>query len=374
MVKRTKRCKAAVALLCFVAVVFSGCGEKNPDSAQAATQAKPFSVSDIVTDSAGNLYVADAGSHIIRRISPGGSITTVVGVAGVEGSADGPTATARFSHPSAVAIDSAEHLYVVDSKNFTIRKIASTGTVTTLAGAAGMVGYVDGIGAMARFNHPGGIAVDAGGNVYVADGNFQPADGNYGEKQASNALRKITPEGVVTTLAGNPGKLGSDDGVGSAASFRYISHIAIDPAGNIYVADSANNNIRKITPAGLVTTLTGSAGQWGSNDGMAAAARFYMPRGIAIDRAGNCYVSDLNFTVRKITPLGLVTTLAGTAGKYGSDDGMGAAARFTMPGGITTDSTSNIYVVDFRSIRKITPAGVVTTLTGTAQATTPPKN
>ncbi|MFZ2161733.1 MAG: hypothetical protein WAW02_05900 [Sideroxyarcus sp.] len=370
----TKGCQAAVALSCFIAVVLSGCGKNNPGNAQVVANARQFWASDIDTDRAGNLYVADAGSHIIRRVSPSGAIATLAGAAGVEGSADGSTAAARFNHPSDVAIDSEGNVYVVDSKNCTIRKITSTGIVTTVAGAAGMGGYVDGIGIEARFNHPGGIAVDAAGNVYVADGNFQPADGNNGEKQASNALRKITPEGVVTTLAGNPGKMGSDDGVGSVASFRYISGIAIDTTGSVYVADSANNNIRKITSTGLVTTLTGSAGQWGSNDGSVAVARFSMPSGIGIDRAGNYYVSDLNYTVRKITPQGLVTTLAGTAGKHGSDDGMGVTARFNLPGGIATDSANNIYVVDFGSIRKITPAGVVTTLAGTAQAMTPPKN
>ena len=169
------------------------------------------------------------------------------------------------------------------------------------------------------FDAPGGVAVDGAGTLYVAE---------YG----SHAIRKLTPGGAVTLLAGSPGNPGSTDGIGSAARFNHPAGLAVDSSGNVYVADQGNETIRKITPAGVVTTLAGTAGAQGSDDGTGALARFFNPQGVAVDTAGMVYVADQgNDTIRKITPTGVVTTLAGTAGAYGSDDGTGAAARFSGP-------------------------------------------
>lgn len=210
------------------------------------------------------------------------------------------------------------------------------------------------MGSAARFNAPAGVAIDGLGNVYVAD-------------HDNNAVRKITASGGVTTLAGTAGTLGRADGSGAAARFQHPTGIAVDSAGNVYVSDDFNATMRKITPAGDVTTLAGVANALGSADGTGAAARFAFLDGVAIDSAGNLYVADHdNATIRKITSGGVVTTLAGTAGKPGSMDGTGAAARFLAPAGIAVDKVGNVYATDERlhNIRKITPAGVVTTLAG----------
>jgi streptogramin lyase len=199
------------------------------------------------------------------------------------------------------------------------------------------------------------VAVDAAGNVYVADTN------NY-------TIRKISPDGFVTTLAGTAGSPGSADGSGAAVSFNFPAGVAVDAAGNVYVADTDNHTIRKITSAGVVTTLAGTALSQGSADGIGAAARFDYPQGVAVD-AGNVYVADRdNYTIRKITSAGVVTTLAGTAGNQGPTDGTGAAARFDYPHGVAVDAAGNVYVADTdnHAIRKISPAGVVTTLAGAA--------
>jgi glucose/arabinose dehydrogenase len=230
------------------------------------------------------------------------------------------------------------------------------GTVTTFAG--GTRGSADGTGADARFNYPERVAIDGDGNLYVADSN-------------NHTIRKITPAGVVTTLAGTAESSGSADGTGADARFKYPEGVAVDGDGNLYVADRDNNTIRKITPAGVVTTLAGAAGSYGSADGTGADARFSRPIGVAVDGDGNLYVTDRNNqTIRKITPAGVVTTLAGAAGSYGSADGTGADARFSGPVGVAVDGDGNLYVTDSsnHTIRKITPAGVVTTLAGAAES------
>ena len=242
---------------------------------------------------------------------------------------------------------------MADQLNQTIRTIAS-GSVATLAGLASDFGGNDGTGGAARFNLAEGVAVDAAGNSYVAD-------------TENHTIRKITRAGVVTTLAGSAGLTGSSDGLGSAARFDLPFGIAVDDAGNVYVAEAADNTIRKITPAGLVSTLAGTTGVTGSADGTGAAASFSSPDGLAVDAAHNVYVADSgNSTIRKITPAGAVTTLAGVANSVGNIDGTGSVARFFDPQGIAVDASGTIYVTDTlnHTIRKITPAGAVTTIAG----------
>jgi hypothetical protein len=308
------------------------------------------------TDSAGNIYVADAGNNTIRKITPAGVVTTLAGLAGYAGSADGTGSAARFYNPEGVATDPAGNVYVADAGNNTIRQITPAGVVTTLAGLAGSSGSADGTGSAAQFYEPEGVATDSAGNVYVAD-------------YFNSTIRKITPAGVVTTLAGLAGYAGSADSTGSAARFNYPLAVATDSASNVYVADTHNSTIRKITQAGVVTTLAGLAGSYGSADGTGSAARFSGPWGVGTDSAGNVYVADAgNSTIRKITPAGVVTTLAGLAGSQGSADGTGSAARFNYPRSVVTDSSANVYVAESgnSTVRMITPAAVVTTLAGLA--------
>jgi sugar lactone lactonase YvrE len=343
-----------------VSTLAGSAGQVIPGSADGTGTAAEFSgPKGVAADSAGNVYVADTYNHTIRKITPAALVSTLAGAALQSGSADADGSAARFFSPNGAATDSAGNVYVADHGNYTIRKITSSGVVSTLAGTAGQFGSADGIGAAARFHSsfytPGGIATDLAGNVYVAD------DGN-------DTIRKITPAGVVSTLAGTAGQPGSADGTGAAARFYFSTGIATDSAGNVYVADNGDA-IRKITPAGVVSTLAGTAGQSGFADGIGAAARFYFPTGVATDSANNVYVADTdNHTIRKITPLGEVSTLAGVAGQAGSADGSGGAARFNFPKGVATDSAGNVYVADTdnHTIRKITPIGAVTTVAGTA--------
>jgi sugar lactone lactonase YvrE len=338
---------------------------------------QPFGLAVDVT---GTLVVADSSNRTLRRITPTGVVTTLAGTTGVGGSTDGPSTHAQFSMPIGVAFGPDGTVFVADGgSNNTIRKITSTGFVTTLAGLPNSLPpqSIDGTGRSAQFTAPGRVAVDPAGNIYVAD---------------RRLIRKVSPAGVVTTLVttepfttitalaldrdGNLFVCGdgrilriTPQGIGSLVavsdSLGYVSGLAFDAIGNIFVADSGGRTIRRVTPAGIVTTLAGRTGEFGSNDGVGSAALFRLPTDVAVDRDGNVFVADQgDFTIRKVTPAGVVTTFAGLTGASGSEDGTGAAARFESPGGLAFDSAGNLFVADRTTIRRITPAGEVVTIIG----------
>ena len=371
-----------------------------PGMADGLGSAARFNTPDgVAVDRTGNVYVVDSVNNTIRKITPGGLVTTFAGTPGAKGSTDGTGAAARFNDPHGIAVDIAGFIYVADSGNSTIRKISPGGVVTTLAGTPGGQGSADGLGSAGWFWYPRAVAVDSAGTLYVAD---------------NSTIRKVTSTGLVSTLAGKPGPWGSADGTGPAAQFAYPSGITVDSAGMVYIADTGNNRMRKITPDGVVTTLKATNGSilspynphgivvdgagnlfvtvqysnlvekitpdgvmtvvagatawpYSSVDGTGTDASFYYPTGMALDSTGTLFVADSNGnSIRKITPLGVVTTLAGLAGGSGNVDANGPDARFYEPGGVTVDGTGNVYVADTLNleIRKITPAGIVTTLAG----------
>jgi sugar lactone lactonase YvrE len=311
--------------------------------------------SGLAVDREGYVFVADSFNSTLRLVSPGGVVTTFAGSSGREGSSDGTGAAARFSEVVGVAVDSEGTIYAVDRDNHTIREITPGGSVTTLAGMAGQPGSSDGTGPAARFNLPRGVAVDDAGVVYVAD-------------RHNHTIRRISPDGVVTTLAGTAGESGSADGSGSGARFDLPNGITVDSSGDLFVVDYGNDTIRRITPDGEVTTFAGLAGAPGSTDGVGAAARFDRPRGISIDGDDNLYVADYgNNTIRKVTPDAVVTTVAGVTDQAGSSDGPASTALFDRPFAVTIDATGTLYVADTYNftIRKISPTGEVTTFAGT---------
>jgi hypothetical protein len=274
-------------------------------------------------------------------------VTTFAGN-GTASSVNGSGTNATINAPIGVVVDSSGNVYVSDFSNV-IRKITPLGVVTTFAGS-GSGASTDGTGTNASFNNPYGLAIDSSGNIYVSE-------------ESGHRIRKITSAGVVTTLAGS-GSGTFADGTGASASFYRPYGVAVDSAGNVYVADAYNNRIRKITPLGVVTTLAGN-GSNGNTNGTGTNASFFHPVGITVDSDGNVYVGGIANSIRKITPLGVVTTLAGGS-TAGSTDGTGTNAQFNECWGITIDSFGNLYVTDLnnRRIRKITSAGVVTTVAG----------
>jgi hypothetical protein len=305
------------------------------------TAASFYGPNGIATDAAGNIYVGETFNHDIRKITPAGVVTTFAGNL-TAGSANGTGAAASFSNLSGIATDASGNVYVADSENQLIRKITPAGMVSSIAGS-GAAGAANGPASSASFNDPVAVAVDAAGNVFVAD-------------LANNMIRKITPGGMVSTFAGT-GIRGYDNGPGATATFTSPGFLAVDNAGNVYVSDFST--VRKITPDGVVSTLAGRStpeiGPPGAVvDGKGTAASFNGTLGISVDAAGNVYVGDVN-AIRKITPDGVVTTLAG-GGPGFTTDGIGSHASFGILRGLTVNSAGNlIYLSDFRSslIRKV---------------------
>jgi uncharacterized delta-60 repeat protein len=303
----------------------------------------------LAVDGDGFVYVADQANFAIRRISPSGEATTIAGLPGTSGTNDGVGTLARFLLPQGIALDGVGNLYVADTGSHTIRKLARSAsgwTVSTVAGSPGVAGAQDGTAMFSRFNQPTGVAFDAAaGILYVAD------TGNH-------AIRRVTPQGVVTTFAGELGVRGNSNGTGPGAHFNGPQHLGVDAAGNILVADTGNCTVRRMTPEAVTTTLAGSAGNGGNVDGPASIARFNSPGAVALDAAGNILVTDsLSHTVRKITPAGVVSTVAGLAAASGVRNGVGGLARFNHPYGVAADRWGGIYVADSwnHTVRKSAP-------------------
>jgi len=287
----------------------------------------------LVADAAGNLFVADSRNHVLRRISTNGIVSTFAGQAGTPGSSDGSGA-ARFDTPTGIALAPNGDLYISDTGNHTIRRVTPVGAVTTFAGMAGQSGFTDGVGTTARFNSPLGLAVAADRTIIVAD------SGNH-------LVRAIAPNRTVTTLAGRAEAWGTEDGTGGNARFNGPVGVAISADGDIFVSDSNNHAIRKITRAGIVTTWAGVPGVDGPTDGDRLAATFSKPAELAFDKHGNLFVADsFNHLIRKISRDGKASTVTGVAGADGSVDGSNGQARLFNPYGLAIFPDGSLIVSD----------------------------
>lgn len=383
----------------------AGTGSPGSDDGRASSATFRFP-SGVAVDANGVVYVADTGNHAIRVISTGGSVSTLAGVPGEMGFADGNEDSARFHAPEGIAVDAGGAVYVADTGNATLRVISAAGQVTTLAGSPGLPGLVDGTGGSARFANPASIAVGTDGRVYVGDG---------------SAIRQVGVNGAVVTLAGRTDVAGLAGGAGTDARFSVRLGVAVgsggdvyvadtynqlvrrvgvsgaveafagdpeesvwegpvnevrfaepastvsDAAGNVYVADRLTHTVRRISPNGRVTVLAGAPGQPGSRDASGANARFFLPVGLALAANGDLFVAEQgNHVIRRVTPGGTVTTFAGTAGSAGDNNGTGRSAEFYQPRGLAFDAAGNLYVADSwnHAVRRITPGATVSTLAG----------
>ena len=302
----------------------------------AATSAEFDNPTGLVADASGNIYISDKFNNRIRKIAGDGTVTTIAGN-GIAGYVDSQDGTPEFYAPQGLAIDATGNIFVADYGNNVIRKITPAGVVSTYAGN-GNAGFVDGAASkVAAFNGPAGVAFDPKGNLFVADRN-------------NNMIRKISPAGGVSLYAGvlRPGytNITVDSAIGSWGAFHHPNGIAVDASGNVYVADLDNNAIRQITPAGVLSTIAGGPGQ---------TALVGYPSALCVDATGNIFISDEAGRTLKLTSAKILYVLAGASNVAGYADGTGAAAQFSTPQGIGVDGAGNIYVADFNNsrIRKV---------------------
>ena len=380
-----------------------------------ASAAEVWAPAGVAVDAAGNVYVADAGNSVIRKINTAGIISTVAGTGSSSGfSGDGGAATAATLYqPSGVAVDGSGNIYIADRGNNRVRMVNSSGIITTFAGSWSFGFSGDGGPATsARLHNPAGVAVDAGGNVYIADefnarvrmvntsgvistiaGNgtfgfggdgglaitaelYQPVgvvlDGSgniYIADQSNNRVRVINTSGIINTLAGSAGGFAGDGGPATAALVHIPAAVAADASGNIFLADRGNDRIREISTAGIITSIAGSGAPGHGDGGPATAAQLNDPTDIAVDAYGNAYISDGgNNAIRKIDVYGIISTVGGNGiGGFTGDGGPATIASINYPNGLVVDNAGNIFFCDDgnRRIRKISTLGIITTIAGT---------
>jgi sugar lactone lactonase YvrE len=309
-----------------------------------ATSAELHYPNAVVVDGAGNFYIADAGNNRIRKVNPSGVITTIAGNGTAGYSGDGGLATsAELDSPSGVAVDGAGNVYIVDAYNQRIRKVNASGIITTVAGN-GTAGYGGdgGPATSAELDYPSRLSADRAGNLYVAD-------------TLNERIREVNTSGIITTVAGN-GAYGysGDGGPATSAELDYPTDVAVDGAGNLYIADADNSRIREVNASGIITTIAGNGTAGYSGDGgLATSAELDSPSGVAVDGAGNVYIVDAhNEHIRKVNASGIITTVAGNgAAGYSGDGGPATSAELWGPVGVAVDGAGNLYIADFGNTR-----------------------
>ena len=345
-------CFMSCALLCsaqaeYVTTIAGNGTDGYSGDSSAATACELYYPAGVAADAFGNIYIADQQNHRLRKIDGvSGTITTFAG--------DGSALTSNpMSKPKGVAVDAAGNVYVAVQDVHRIRKITPSGTITVVAGygAAGFSG--DGASAIsARLNYPAGVAVDSAGNVYVAD-------------EVNQRIRKIDTGGKISTVAGTgiPGFNG--DGIAATtAQLNYPTGVAVDAAGNLYIADNDNNRIRKVDPSGIITTFAGNGfGGFGGDEGPAASAELYNPNGVAVDKGNNVYIADQNNNrIRMVNPAGTITTRAGNGVTgFAGDNGPAADAEFYFPAGVAINQGGDLFIADESNnrVRKVDSTAAV---------------
>ena len=383
-----------------------------------ATAARLSDPGGVAVDAAGNLYVADTFGSRLRRVDPAGIITTVGGAYGGDG---GPAVDAHLGYPADLAVDRAGSVYIADTRNHRVRRVGREGTITTIAGTGVPLYSADGGSAVATgLYRPRGVAVDQAGDVYIADAcrvrRVEGAAGSIGTISTISSfpgppsyfslfpqlpcnvwrvavdgagrvyvshdyrVSRVDPSGSVTTIAGRVRErpcCGGDGGAATDADMRLPAGVAMDVAGNVYIADRGDHRVRRVDGSGIITTLVGTGEPGDEGDGgPATEARLSSPSDVVVDAAGSVYVADTsNHRVRRVDPSGVIVTVAGTGEPgYGGDGGAATDARLNSPRGVAVDGVGNLYIADTgnRRVRRVDSAGTIVTIAGTNSTMAPP--
>ena len=328
-----------------------------------------MSTSGVAVDAIGNIFIADGYNNRVRKVAPNGAITNVAGngTRGFSGDGQGATA-AELNFPVAVALDAAGNLFIADLYNNRIRKVSTSGIITTVAGngaqnsqsGQGTYSGDNGPATSAGLNMPYGVAVDASGNFFIAD-------------LYNNRVRKVSSSGTITTVAGNGQQnFSGDGGPAISASLAQPYGIAVDALGNLFVADFGNVRVRKVSASGVITTIAGNGNPGFSGDGgSAASAQLNYPKGLAVDASANLFIADFgNNLVRKVSASGVITTVAGNGNfGYTGDGGPATSAELDFPLGVAVDASGNFLIADTNSVIRKVSASTSTSSTTPSIAT-----
>ncbi len=339
-------------------IITTVAGGGNGADGGPATSAQLGKPQGVAVDAAGNLYIADSSDDRIRKVSMAGIISTVAGNEQIGFSGDGgPASSAVVNRPQGVALDAAGNLYIADSNNSRVRKVSTGGIITTLAG--GGSGGDGGPATSAQLESPLGVAVDAAGDLFIADTN-------------GNRARRVLPNGTISTAAGNGTSGYSGDGGPATGAQLWTPYgVAVDSAGNLFIAEATTNRVRKVSN-GVISTVAGTTiGGFSGDGGPATSAQLFSPQSVAVDASGNLYIADsMNNRVRKVSPSGVISTVAGNGQSgYSGDGGPATSAQLGEPWGVAIDSAGNLYIADYFNfrIRKVSTSGVITTAAGNGQ-------
>src|SRR5690242_7127511 len=325
-----------------------------------ATSASIFAPGGVAVDAQGNIFFADTGNNRVRKVTPGGIISTVAGTGVYSFSGDGgPAINAALNVAAAVAVDASGNLFIVDRANARIRKVAPDGIITTFAGN-GTLGFSGdgGLATSAMLNQPGSVAVDSNGNLFITD-------------ESNCRVRKVTPQGIITTVAGNGSFTTSGDGGPAlSAGINQPIGLTVDSAGRIYIVEPLGNRVRRVSTDGTIATIAGNGSSGFDGDGgPAAAASLNEPQDVAVDASGNVFIADTyNSRVRRVSTGNLIDTVAGNGQfQFAGDNGPATSAALSGPLGVAVDAGGNVFLADTTNsrIRRISPDGTITTVVGT---------